>query len=267
MKASVSRAWNETKRTVAVNFSTLLTIGLAFLVLPATILGAVEPSTMMGMAPASPVPVLLTLVVTLIGLAGRLTVAKLVLGPPATLGDTMRHAVRRTPAPAGAFLLFMVPVALLLGPFLLQIVKDPANPPPAASMAVSVIGLVALALGIRLLGMAVPIAASESGGPVRVMRRSWQVTSGNWWRLGAVILLFFIAASIAGWAAARVVGSLVAIAAGEIEALSVPALALAAVLAIIAAMFAVLLAAMLAHLYAQLTGPDEALASVPSTGA
>lgn len=266
MKASISAAWDQTKAIIARNSSHLAAVALAFLVLPSTVLGTVEPSSLTGIAPGDEPGSVLMLLVLLIGLTGRMTIAQIAIARGQTVGDAVRRALRRTAAAAGAFLLFMLPVAVLMAPLLLQMIAKPEAPSPGASMLLLLVGALALALAARLLSMVIPAAVAEDGGPVALLRRSWTLTRGHWWRLFGLMILFFLASGIAGMAASRVLGALLAVAAGSMEALSFSALLLSAVLAIIGAIFATLFAVMLARIYVQLAGGGVARPSVPTTG-
>jgi len=84
-KASISTAWDESKRVFATDSRALTAVALALLVLPSTILGTVSPKTLMGAAPVDTSVGLVALIVMLIGLVGRVTIARIATGPAATL--------------------------------------------------------------------------------------------------------------------------------------------------------------------------------------
>lgn len=58
-------------------------------------------------------------------------------------------------------------------------------------------GLIAtIFFGVRL-ALAPFVAATEPAGPVRALRRSWQLTRGNWWRMFFVLLIIVMLIAIA----------------------------------------------------------------------
>ena len=40
--------------------------------------------------------------------------------------------------------------------------------------------------------MTSPVASEETVGPIGIIRRSWELTRGNWWRLFGFIVLFLL---------------------------------------------------------------------------
>ena len=54
-----------------------------------------------------------------------------------------------------------------------------------------------------------PVASAEDVGPVAILKRSWQLSSGSWWRLLAFLLLFGIGAICLIWAIDSVAGLII----------------------------------------------------------
>jgi hypothetical protein len=266
MKASISRAWDEARGTLKANNAALVSVALAFLILPATVFGTISPRATTGIAGLGGTTSALMLAVLLIGLIGRIGIARIAMGPPTTVQDALRRSVTRTPAVAAAFLIVLLPAALLMAPFLMQMLENPANPPPGASLAVFAIGVVTIIVSVRLLALVIPAAAAEDGGPIALLRRNWRLTKGSWGRLLGFVLLLYIVGGIAGIAAGSVIGAILTATVGTPEPLTVSGLVLAAVLALVAAIFSVLFMVMLARVYVQLGGADNAAASVPRSG-
>ena len=48
--------------------------------------------------------------------------------------------------------------------------------------------------------LASAVASAEQVGPVGILRRSWDLSHGNWWRLFVFLLLFFVGALCLVWA-------------------------------------------------------------------
>jgi hypothetical protein len=143
---------------------------------------------------------------------------------------------------------------------------SPENPPPDALLASCAIVLAAFIFGVRLALLLVPIAAAEAIGPVAMLKRAWQLTSGNWWRLAAFLIIFFLASFLAARAVGYVLGGTLILLAGPLEPMAVSALILAAVLSLVGAAFTTVFSIMLAKIYIQLAGPVHADVSVPSSG-
>ena len=116
--------------------------------------------------------------------------------------------------------------------------------------------------------MTAPVASAEPVGPVALIKRSWQLTAGHFWRLFGFLVLFFVAGMIVIFAIEAVVGIVSRLMTGPtVEPMSVSALIVALVRAVLNAALITVLAVMLARIYFQLAGRTGAEASVPSTGA
>jgi len=122
-----------------------------------------------------------------------------------------------------------------------------------------------LFFAIRML-MTSAVASAESHGPGRIIRRSWQLTAGNFWRLLVFFLLFIITLMVAAIAIGSIAGIIAEVLLGGIEPMSVGALFVALVTQLVSAAVSVVLMVMLARIYVQLTGEGEAEASVPTSG-
>lgn len=117
-------------------------------------------------------------------------------------------------------------------------------------------------VSIRLL-LTPPVATQEAAGPLAIIRRSWDLTSGSWWRLFGFLVIFVIGAGILVLATIAIVGVLVKSILGDIQPLTPSALILSLAEQIVMAGAYVVLMAMIARLYVQATGAET---SVPSSG-
>jgi uncharacterized membrane protein len=142
---------------------------------------------------------------------------------------------------------------------------SPVPRSPALLLVVFLYVLVAFFAGVKMI-MSAPAASAEPIGAIAIIKRSWELTSGHWWKLFAFVLLFFIGAVIALIAAGTAVGLVVTILFGPAEPLSAAALVEALVQALINAVVTTLFAVMLARIYVQLSGRGEVQASVPTSG-
>jgi hypothetical protein len=99
-----------------------------------------------------------------------------------------------------------------------------------------------------------------------ILRRSWDLSRGNWWRLFVFLLVFLLAAAVVLVTVGIVVGTLARVIFGEVEPLSVGGLLVAIVGQLVSACMFVVMFVMLARIYAQRAAGAEAHVSVPSSG-
>ena len=264
-KASISRAWEESKLVLARNFALFSTVALALMIFPMTILGTIAPTALMGVPATEPLAAAFALIAMLIGLLARITIVRMAQSSAEAVSGAIGIAAKRFLPAFGAFLLFIVPLMLLAAPLIPLIVASPQAPPPEAALGLLLIMVLGLIFGTRLLSMVIPAAAVESLGPIALLKRSWSLTRGNWLRLFGFILLFYLASAVASRAVSFVLGAVLALAAGPIESMTVSALLFASVLSTVSAMFVVVFMVMLARIYAQLAGASAKRATVPKT--
>jgi len=270
-KLSISRAWDESREIVAREGRLITSVALALIVLPGTIVGLVAPPmTLTGEEPPAWAGAL-GLLVGLITIAGQIAITRLALGPETSVRDAINHGARRLFPAFGAALLFAIIASLVLLPLFMVLVgtenlKSMATAPsPQVGMAVLLVLVLALLIGVKLQ-MIVPVATAEEGGPWRILKRSWQMTNGHYWRLLAFLMLCMVVLVVVVlFVGQMTVGVLIKGMFGDVDALSIGALIAALIGSAIQAVFAALLAIMLARIYAQLAG-GEAEASVPSSG-
>jgi membrane-anchored glycerophosphoryl diester phosphodiesterase (GDPDase) len=118
---------------------------------------------------------------------------------------------------------------------------------------------------VRML-MTSPVASEEEAGPVQILRRSWELTSGHWWRLFGFILIFFLGAGVVIAVVNWVISFIAVMLLGPVEPMSASALVVALVDACVNATVTVLLAVMLARIYLQLAGRESLAVGVPRSG-
>lgn len=260
-KLSLSKAWDEAKVFLPRDAKLYASIALAFVVLPSTIFGTVAPAALAGTAEPTGRTGVIVLLVSIIGLVGRIAIANLAL-KPAAVADAIRTAAKSTPGAVAAFALFFLPVILLLAPFIPAVVASPENPPAGPLLASTIVMIAALILGVRLVLLVIPIASAERTGPIALLKRSWALSSGNWWRLTIFVLVFFIANYIAARAVGFVIGGSLILLLGPLAPLSLSALIFAIILSLISAAFATLFSVMLARIYAQLSAGNATVPEV-----
>lgn len=267
---SISRAWDETKEIFARDGRLLVAVVLALVVLPMVVLGLVAPSQSESEGLASG---LLQIAVALIAMIGQLALIRLAVGPATTVGAAISHGVRRFPSLLGAMLLLLLAIILLLIPIMLILAAagavDVANPTRAITgLAAGIIALLlvaAVAVSVKFL-LTAPVASAEEAGPINILKRSWALTNGHYWKLLGFLLLLLVVAVILMAAAGAIGGILGALVSPDLKAFSIGALVVALFTGIAQGAFTVLSAVMMARIYIQLSGRDSLDVTVPRSG-
>jgi hypothetical protein len=268
---SISTAWEETRAVLARDGRLIVAVALALVALPTAVSGLIDPNGMGGDSGPLWIDVAL-LIVSLAALAGQLALIRLALGPSITVGGAIGHGLRRMPTYLLSAILMVCALILLAIPFGAALVALgvplesktlPAT--PGVMLVIMLFIAVVLFIAVRML-MTAPVASAEAAGPVAIIRRSWTLTAGHWWKLFGFLILFFIGAVVALIALSAVAGAIAALLFGGIEPMSAGALLVALVQAVANAAMTGLFAVMLARIYVQLAGSGGAQASVPSSG-
>ena len=255
-KVSISRAWEETKAIIARDGKLLTTVALALFVLPGVISELFTPQTAAGELPKLGYWTAITAVALLMALVGQLAVIRLAIGSRKTVGQTIAHAFRRAPAYLGATLMWILPFAVI-GGGIAGTASAGNRLAPAAAPIVLIAIMAMIFLAIRML-MTSAVASAEDAGPIAIVKRSWELTAGNWWVLFGFFVLFILGAVFALVAISLVIGLLVKLVLGSPDPLTVGTLIVALVGQAVAAAITVLLMAMLARIYVQLSGRGQA---------
>ena len=272
---SISRAWEETKARIATDGRLFSVVAAALVVLPALVLGVISPRT------PSTEPTLLSVCIvllsSLLALIGQIAIIRLAIRPAVSVGEAIAHGAKRLPVYFVAGLIVALALVIAAIPFFVALaasgvpigsgdeaaMREALAQSPLALLFLFLFVALACFVGIRML-MSSPVASEEPAGPIAILKRSWDLTAGHWWRLFGFLILFLIGAGIAmaaiGWAVSLVATMLF----GPVEPMSVSALIVALVDAIANAVVTVILAVMLARIYVQLAGGESA--SVPSSG-
>ncbi len=261
MRISLSAAWDETKIILARDGRLLAAVALAMLVLPGIILDVSMPETMpREIPPVGPWLAIGTLAIV-ISLAGQLALIRLALGAGTTVGEAIAHGFRRIVPYLGAILLWMLPLVAIGWLLYSAAGVGSENPHPAPAFGFLLVFLIGLFIAFRLL-LSSPVASAENSGPVDILKRSWALGRGNWWRLFAFALLYGITMVAVLGATQAVFGSVVAAAGGGLKPWSLGALLVSLVSELISAAVSVVFFVMLAQIYRQAAGA----AGVPKSG-
>lgn len=263
-KLSISQAWDETRAVLARDGKLIGSVALALLVLPGVLVSVFLPSSSGTEMPAPGPWMVIVLVGLLVSFVGQLSVVRMAMGPHVTVGEAIKHAALRTVPFILAFLAWIVPVIIVASLLYGVMRTNPAQPSPAAALALLVVTAVGIFLFIRMFLIA-PVATAEPVGFIAILRRSWDLTAGNWWRLFGFFVAFAVGALILVWAAGAVLGIVARIAVGTLTPTSVAGLIVIIVLQALTAAIYVVLFVMQARLY------DQRMAStrqpgVPTTG-
>lgn len=263
---SISRAWEEAKAVLRRDGRLYATVALALFVIPgvlAELITPVTPATPAGRLPEPGVWTVITIIALLISLVGQLAVCRLAIGPVISVGDAISQGARRAPAYIGAALLWILPFMLVFGLLAAGGAANPETMPPGIALALLALLIAFLAVAVRLI-LGSPVAAAEPVGPIGILKRSWALTRGHWFKLFGFLLLFVVALAILVFAVSAVVGLLAALVFGPPEPLSVGALLLSLATQIVGAFITTLLMIMLARIYVQLVEQEGAArATVP----
>jgi hypothetical protein len=264
-KLSISQAWDETRAILARDGKLIGTVALALFVLPGIVLNVLLPSRSSSDMPQAAISVALVTVIVVVTLTGQLSVIRLALGPHITVGEAIAHGARRVITYIAAAFIWTFPI-LVVG-LVLSRLAAPESAHPSVPAAVGLLAVTALGIFVfvRMIFLT-PVASAEGGGPIVLLKRSWQLTSGNWWRLFGFLLIFVVGALALIWAVRSVFGLIARLSVGELSPLSVGAVLIVIASQLVSAAISVVLWVMVARLYAQRGGHAEAQAGVPTTG-
>ena len=261
---SITRAWNETSEFVRREAGLLLPIAFMFFALPNAVLQLFRPD------PAEPIAEQVRAVLALlpfsmvagaIGLIGTIALTHLALQPGASVAEALRVGVRRfLPVLAAGLIVGLgLVAAIVLLIVLLGAVGAPAGPESLVRTALPFVLLLLLGfigLWIRLMLMT-PVGTVEAAGPIAIIRRSWDLTAGHFWKLLAFVVLAMIATIVIFMVVLFIAGILIFLVAGAPEHLSAAMIMMLIVTAVLQTVFAVFAVTIIARIYAQLAGDAE----------
>jgi hypothetical protein len=263
-KLSISQAWDESRAVLARDGKLIGTVALALFVLPGIVLDLTMPEAPAGQFPPAGPWMAVALVAILISLVGQLAIIRLAMGPHLTVGEAITHGARRLLPYLGAVLIWALPLSLVIGLLFASASADPEHPSAGTALGLIVAGLIGIYLAVRFLMMSA-VASAEGSGPPAILRRSWEISGGNWWRLFGFLLIFAIGAIVLLWAVGTVTGLLAQLAFSSIARMTAGGLIVIIVSQLISALISLTFFVMLARLYTQ-RGQTAVQPSVPSSG-
>jgi hypothetical protein len=258
MKLSITKAWDETSAFVKQEAGVLFLIIFGLGVLPGVIVQTVAgrlvgtiqatPGATPDLRPllaALPIILLMALPVVVLSLWGNLTVSLLALRRETVVGSAFARAARRILPLLGATLLFLLAAIIVAFPIMAAAgFGAQSGRFGLVALLFLLLFLLAIFFGVRLMLMS-PVAAAEEQGPIGIIRRSWQLTSGH---------LVIVVGSVGG--------ILITLVAGQMKPGSVGSFLLQLLTGILQAVWATYFIVMVARIYAQLSGDAGSAAAV-----
>jgi hypothetical protein len=208
------------------------------------------------------------LIAALLGLVGQVAIIRLTLGSSVSVGEAISHGFRRFPALFLAMIVLILLYAVLLMPVAIIASALGVAPPQtgvAPSPGLALVALIIFALLVALwpkFSIMPPVASEEPAGPVQILRRSWELTKGNYARLLGLMLLMILFAVVLLLPAGVVGGLLGKLISPDLEPFSVGAFVAALIGSVAQAVFSVVVAALLARVYVQLNGSRPSVPEV-----
>jgi hypothetical protein len=275
-KLSISSAWSETASFVKQEAGTLFLISFGLLALPGILLQIGIPYLFGGglmMTPgvrpdpglilhALPWFALLVIPLVLLNLWGTLTLNVLALRRETVAGAAFALAARRILPVFGAGLLIGIGAVVLMAP-VIAIVAFVGRAGHVGLLALLLLAAFVLifALWIRLM-LINAVGAAEPIGPIEILRRSWALTAGHFWKLLGFLLLMFVVYMVLTLVVGGVGGILVVLAMGPPLPGTAAAIAVSLLSGVLQAVCLLYFLVLVARIYAQLSGDESATARV-----
>lgn len=271
-KLSISKAWDDSRPIIGRDGQLMFIIALAMVVLPQTLLYVINPEqTQLGVGGGigsdgdgpSFLESILAFVGGLLNIIGSIAISYLALTRGTQVADGLRRGLQRLLPTIGAVLILIVIIAAIVFVVALLVVggsperfADPTSLPNISPMA-ALAALVALGLviwaAVRFMLMT-PVIAAEDVGPIGILKRSWSLTRGHFWRLLGFLLLFAIGALVFTAAVSVIAGLGISLVFGDTEPYSIAALATGLVGGIAGAALTIVYSVIVARIYLQLAG-------------
>jgi hypothetical protein len=252
-RVSIGTAYGEAAAFVRREKRLIAPLVLALLVLPVTLAQLVQPANPFDGSDDSRTWFGIAAIAFLIGLIGQMAISRLAMVPNRSPGEAIGDALRRAPAVFVGFLLFGLCVSLALIPLIvIDMMATGGGKEVGASPFIQTLSiLLAFAVVPKILPMPA-LAMDEAGGPWRLLKRSWNATRGQYWRLLGFFLLFLLASQVLVRATTAVVGTFATLLIGAPHPMSVAQLLVALATGLVQGIVGALYAAMLGRIAVQL---------------
>jgi hypothetical protein len=201
---SIEQSFLVAQRTAAREWRLLVPVVLAFMVLPPLASDLLlPPSVRMELAAAmqngDPKPMMgaaswllpLSFVLFLCGLAGGLVVTALAVVPRISVREAIILGLRRMPVLCGILFLLMVAATVFafVATYLLLLLSLDFR--MVQSLLVGLLTALIVFAGVRL-SVANAVVITRTHGPISVLRESWQMTRGLFWRLFGALAVYVL---------------------------------------------------------------------------
>jgi len=260
---SISRAWDEAKAILTREGHLLAAVALALVVLPQLVLAVVGVPVGAQATPASQV---VYIAAVLLGFVAQIALNRLAIGPSVRVADAITQGFARVLPVflvlAGVMIIvaiIAVVVAMVLSAAGVGILPAAGKQPPASLL---MLLIVLTAAATAIFQLVFPVAAAETGNPVRLFARSWQLARGHYLRLLGFILTVFVTLAIVAAVTQLGVGSVILLLVGRPNPGSLSALLVGLVAGAMQAAFTVTVAVMQARIYVQIAGGRELVEEV-----
>jgi hypothetical protein len=275
-KLSISSAWNETAAFVKQHAGTLFLISFGLLALPGILLQVALPHLLGGrliMTPgvrpdpgqiiqALPWFMLLVIPLALLHLWGTLTLNVLALCRETAAGPAFARAGRRILPVLGAGVIVGIGAVLVMLPFIgIIALIGRSGHLGMLALLVLVAPFLLLALWSRLIVMN-PVGAAEPLGPIAIIKRSWALTAGHFWKLFGFVLLMIVVYLVLAIVVAGIGGILVMLLMGPPLPGTAASIVMALISGLLQAVCLLYFLVLVARIYAQLSGDESGTAKV-----
>lgn len=259
-QVSVEVAYRWAQRFAAREWHLLLPVALAFFALPGLLVDIFMPNAVLALLPdahagtaAQNGAFAACSAMVFFSLWGGLAVLALALVPAISVREAIAAAARRLPALIGALLL--VTAALLLAMLVVALPLAAVGARPAVVQLLMMFAI--LALGVFLWGRLMLIsciAATRRDGPVAMLRRSWELSRGIYWRLFGGVVIYAIGAMVVLVAFSTAAGTLLTLLARALGAVELGTIVTAILFRALGALVSTGLQLLVAGLYRQVAG-------------
>ena len=259
---SITTAWNEAMEFFKREAGLILPVAFLLLALPSALLQIAMPAAPVpGARPEGGLWLLLVPLVIVASMVGSIAITWLALRPGASVGEALQVGLRRFIILFAASLLIAVAAAIVFVPTLMIVggastMNTGGNPSALTGPALLLLFIFMIAfvfLWIRLMLMT-PVAAAEPLGPIGIIRRSWELTAGHFWKLLGFVLLLIIVAAVISLVVGAIFGILLFATVGPPEPGSLSMNLLTLVSALVQSVFGAIFATVLARIYVQVSG-------------
>jgi hypothetical protein len=271
---SITRAWNEGSAFVRQEAGALFLIVFGLSVLPGIIAqvvvnGLVAAPALVPGAKPDPERLIAALGITfaavlpaiLLSLWGNLTVVLLVLRRQSVIGGALRLAAGRILPLLGASVVLLLGLLLLFLPPAAILAGAGERQPGLFALVFLLLLPIMLFVAVRVLLMT-PVAAAEAAGPLRIIARSWSLTSGHFAKLLGFLALALVAMLVTVAVVGIVGGLLVLAIAGKASGINAAAVLMMLLSGAAQAVLVTFFLATVARIYAQLAGDSASGARV-----